>query len=74
MENIHPLEKYMKKTGLSQADLSRMFKISESIISYYLRGKRSIGKRTAIHISRLTGIPVIQLIFPFGENHESNRP
>jgi plasmid maintenance system antidote protein VapI len=68
MSNIHPLEKYMKKTGLSQADLSRMFEISESIISYYLNGKRNIGKRTALHISKITGIPVMELIFPFGEN------
>jgi transcriptional regulator with XRE-family HTH domain len=68
MANIHPLQKYMEKTGFSQADLSRMFDISESIISYYLNGKRNIGKRTAFHISKITGIPVIDLIFPFGEN------
>lgn len=65
---MHPLQKYMKETGRSRADLSRMFDVSEAIISYYLSGKRSIGKRTALHISKITGIPVIDLIFPFGEN------
>ena len=68
MINTHPLKQYMKKTGFSQADLSRMFEISESIISYYLNGKRNIGKRTALHISKITGIPAMELIFPFGEN------
>jgi transcriptional regulator with XRE-family HTH domain len=74
MANIHPLQKYMKKTGFSQADLSRMFDISESIISYYLNGKRNIGKRIALHVSKITGIPVIELIFPFGENQPGRNP
>jgi plasmid maintenance system antidote protein VapI len=66
---MKPLEKYMRDQGLNQAELSRSLHVSESLISHYLKGRRSLGARLALRISQLTGIPVLELLYPNGEGN-----
>ena len=52
------LEKYMKQHDLSRRQLAKKLKISESYLSHFLNGRRRFGGKTALRISKITGIPV----------------
>jgi len=56
------LEEYMKEHGFSRKQLAEKLQISESYLSHFLNGRRHFGGKTALRISRLTGIPVENLI------------
>ena len=58
------LKQYIKKNKMSQADLARAIGITEACVSFYLSGKRRIGRQTALKISAITGIPVLHLLYP----------
>ena len=63
---MEPLKKYLQESGISQHELSLKLGVSESIVSYYLNGKRRPGRDMALRISQLTGIPVLELLYPRG--------
>jgi len=64
----HPLKQYMKAQGWRQAELARRLGVSEAMVSYVFRGKKSFGKRQAFRISSWTKIPVLDLLY--GKNHD----
>lgn len=49
---------WMRRRGFTQADAARYLQFDEPYVSVLLSGKRSPGLTNAIHIERLTGIPV----------------
>ena len=58
---MNKLKRWMKQRELSQADLARQFGISTAYLSFFLNGHRTFGAKTALRISRLTGIPMEEL-------------
>jgi len=56
------LEKYMKQHDLSRRQLAKKLKISESYLSHFLNGRRNFGGKTALRISKITGIPVESIL------------
>ena len=63
------LADYKDKKGLSGRDLARELGISEAYLSQVLSGQRSLSKKLAQRISALTGIPVLNLLYPQGDLH-----
>lgn len=55
------LIRYMKERGITQAEFARRLGISESMLSYCLRGERRPGVSVALKIRRLTGITLDEL-------------
>lgn len=49
---------WLRRRGFTQADASRYLAFDEPYISGLLNGKRTPGLANAIHLERLTGIPV----------------
>lgn len=49
---------WMRRRGFTQADAARYLEFHEPMISRVLSGAYNPGLRSAIHIERLTGIPV----------------
>ena len=57
------LKEYMRREGISnQYQLADRLGVSASMLSLYLTGKHPFGSKTALRISKLTGIPVRNLI------------
>jgi transcriptional regulator with XRE-family HTH domain len=52
------LRDWMRRRGFTQADAARYLETDEPYISVLLSGKRTPGLVNAIHLERLTGIPV----------------
>ena len=53
------LRQYMKQVGMKRRrELARELELSDATISLYFSGKRSFSPKTAIRISRHTGIPM----------------
>jgi len=63
------LAEYKEKKGLSGRDMARHFEISESYLSEVLSGQKTPSKKLAQRISALTGIPVLNLLYPQGDLH-----
>ena len=63
------LVEYKEKKGLSGRELAHQLDISESYLSEILSGQRSLSKKLAKRISALTGIPVLNLLYPQGDLH-----
>lgn len=49
---------WMRRRGFNQADAARYLQFDEPYVSVLLSGKRTPGLDNAIHLERLTGIPV----------------
>jgi len=49
---------WMRRRGFTQADASRYLEYTEALVSKILAGTHNLGLRNAIHVERLTGIPV----------------
>ena len=49
---------WMRRRGFTQADACRYLGFDEPYLSGLLTGRRSPGLANAVHIERLTGIPV----------------
>jgi len=64
---ITNLGEYKEKKGLTGREMARTFGISESYLSEVLSGQRSLSKRLARQISEITGIPILNLLYPQGE-------
>jgi len=63
------LADYKDKRGLSGRGLARELGISDAYLSQVLSGQRSFSKKLAQRISVLTGIPVLNLLYPQGDLH-----
>ena len=60
------LKRWADKHHLNQHEAAAQLGISESFLSEYLNGKKSFGAENALRISKLTGISIINLLFPNG--------
>lgn len=58
------LNEYKAKKRLSLGELSGALGISNSYLSMILSGQRSPSKKMAAKISKHTGIPVVNLLYP----------
>lgn len=58
MSGAEQFKDWLRKRGFSQADAARYLQLDEPYVSVLLRGKRTPGLDNAIHLERLTGIPV----------------
>lgn len=63
---ITNLRQYKEQNGLSGRALAQALGISESYLSEVLSGQSSFSKKLAQRISEITGIPVINLLYPSG--------
>lgn len=52
------LKDWLRRRGFTQADAARYLAIDEPYICVLMSGKRTPGLANAIHLERLTGIPV----------------
>lgn len=52
------LRDWMRRRGFTQADAARYLEYTESLMSRILNGGYNPGLKNAIHLERLTGIPV----------------
>lgn len=57
----------MRRRGFTQADAARYLEYEESLVSKVLKGGHTPGLRNAIHLERLTGIPVEAWATPLEE-------
>jgi len=60
------LKRWADKQGLNQHEAASRLGISESFLSEVLHGKKTFGVDNALRISRLTGIKIIDLLYPDG--------
>ncbi len=63
---IANLAEYKEKNGLTGRELARRLEISDAYLSQVLSGQRTPSKKLARRISSLTGIPVLNLLYPQG--------
>ena len=52
------LGKFMEATGYTQEDVARLCHLSQSSVSRIMRGKRGVSLKTALELSRLTGVKI----------------
>ncbi|NLH75552.1 MAG: helix-turn-helix transcriptional regulator [Acidobacteria bacterium] len=64
---IANLVEYKAKKGLSGSELAREFGITNAHLSMLLSGKRIPSRRLAQRISEITGIPILNLLYPGDE-------
>jgi transcriptional regulator with XRE-family HTH domain len=58
------LKRWADKQDLNQHEAAARLGISESFLSEYLHGKKSFGADNALRISKITGISIMDLLFP----------
>lgn len=63
------LTEYKERHGFTGRELARRLEISEAYLSQVLSGQRTPSKKLAQRISALTGIPVLNLLYPQGDLH-----
>jgi transcriptional regulator with XRE-family HTH domain len=56
------LKKYQKREKVSGAALARKLNLSRSFISRYLRGQQDMGVATAVKVSSITGVDLLDLL------------
>lgn len=61
---IANLTDYKEKEDLSGAELARKLGITDAHLSMIISGKRTPSRKLAQRISTLTGIPVLNLLYP----------
>jgi len=61
------LNDYKNKKGLSNREMAQQLGISESYLSEILSGQKTPSKRLAIKISKITNIPILNLLYPQDE-------
>ena len=64
------LRDWMRRRGFTQADAARYLEYNEPMVSRILSGGYSPGLKNAIHLERLTGIPVEAWASGLDENDE----
>lgn len=58
MQGPEQFRDWMRRRGFNQSDAARYLEYSEPLVSKILAGTHNLGLRNAIHVERLTGIPV----------------
>ena len=66
---IANLTDYKEKEDLSGTELARKLGITDAHLSMIIRGRRVPSRKLAQRISSLTGIPVLNLLYPQGDLH-----
>ena len=61
------LNDYKNKKALSNREMAQQLGISESYLSEILSGQKTPSKRLAIKISKITNIPILNLLYPQDE-------
>lgn len=59
---LRELQTWMERTGTTQQALARLLGISESMMSLYVNGKRSLDLPKVINLAMVTEIPVEKLL------------
>jgi len=59
---VEALREFMTERGLTQADLAKMFKVSQATVSDYLAGRITPRKKRLLMISEKTGLSVDTLL------------
>jgi len=60
------LKEFKENQGLTNKQLADMFHVTPEYISYLLNEKRFPSRELAKKISEITGIPILNLLFPNG--------
>ena len=68
---MHPLKIYCLKNKISQKRLSKKLNRSENWISFIVSYKKTPSPKLAKKISELTGIPILDLLYP--EDFKNNQ-
>ncbi len=56
------LRKYMEAQGIKkQTDMAKRIGLTDTMLSYYLSGKKGFSPQTALRIAKITGIPMEEL-------------
>lgn len=50
--------RFMEATGYTQEDVGRLCHLSQSSVSRIIKGQRGVSLKTAIELSRLTGVKI----------------
>ena len=58
------LREYKENKGFTNPELAKALGTSEIYVSLLLNGKRNPSRKLAQRISALTGIPVLNLLYP----------
>lgn len=66
---IANLADYKGKNGFTGRELAKHLGMSEAYLSQVLSGQRTPSKKLAQRISSMTGIPVLNLLYPQGDLH-----
>ena len=61
---MHPLKIYLFKNQIKQIDFAEKISLSPAYFSKILKYKNFPSRKTALKISNITGIPVIELLYP----------
>jgi ribosome-binding protein aMBF1 (putative translation factor) len=69
---MHPLKIYCLKNKISQKCLSKKLNRSENWISFIVSYKKTPSPKLAKKISELTGIPILDLLYP-NENFKNRQ-
>ncbi len=56
------LKRYFRNSCNWQADLARELGVDRSLISHWLAGRRKPGRSKLISLSKITGIPIEDLL------------
>ena len=55
---------YLEKHGLSQQDFADQVGVSQSIVSQWINGVKSVSPEMAREVEHVTGIPRLALLYP----------
>ena len=69
---MHILKKYLKENGIKVTYFAKLIKITQPMLYNYFTYKCIPKLETAQKISELTGIPVIDLLYPEERNGNGN--
>ena len=69
---MHPIKIYCLENKISQKQFAKQLKKSENWISFIIRNKRKPSPKLAKEINRVTGIPILELLFP--DQYLKNKP
>ena len=68
---LQNLREFKEKNGLTNPELAQALGTSEIYVSLLLNGRRIPSRKLAQRISSLTGIPVLNLLYPQGDCHDA---
>ncbi len=66
---LQSLREFKENKGLTNPQLAKTLGTSEIYVSLLLNGRRIPSRKLAQRISSMTGIPVLNLLYPQGDLH-----